>query len=257
MKRVHIFGCSFSADYTGDHTVFPSCKKYIETETELGNTEIQDVSYWFKKLFKEKYNEEVIVYNYAKGGNSNDQIFHDFFCNSNRIRPKDYILLQTTFIQRMRVVNLLGKKWTNLQPPVGDEAAAYLNLHTTHTVETVNKICLERASTVYVRYIADIIRFIKRYCNLSNAACCTTALDTDVFSYDLIDLPKVYANLEKIKDKFPNIDDEHLTYDGIGSLVERMVDHLYKENYGYSDDTKKALLSDKDIVSRLDGNKPE
>lgn len=256
MKRVHIFGCSFNADYKKDNRVFPLCKDYIEAEEELGNKEIQSVSYWYEFLFKES-GEEVVVYNYAAGGNSNDQIFHDFSKQSKRIRPKDYVIFQTTFATRVRAVNLLGKKWVNFQPPVGEEAGEFLNTYTTYTPDTLNKLCLERASTTYLEYLNDLIHLARRYCNLSNAYFCSLSLDSDLFRLDnSVDIPNLYGKkgIEKISDKFPHINDSHLTYQGIKSVVQEVINYFNTLSQNY---VSEALLPEDQIMNRLEGPRPE
>lgn len=250
MKRVHIFGCSFSADYDKNKTIFPLCDEYIKAEEKDGNFEIQGVNYWFKELFKQ-YGQEVEVRNYAAGGNSNEQIFHDFYKYSKSIRPKDYIFFQTTFATRVRVVNLLMKKWINFQPPIADHTNEFLQEHTTYTPQLINKICLERSSSTYLQYLVDHINFIRRYANLNNAYICSVSLDTDLFVYkNIIDIPKLYGieGIERIQDKYPHIEDKHLSYSGIKTMVDIVVRYFMSLEEG---GTTSSFLSDERILQKL------
>lgn len=245
MKRVHIFGCSFSANYSKKGKVFPLCEKYITREEELGNKIIKSVNYWYKETLG-----EVEVYNYAKGGNSNDQIFHDFFKYSNRIRPGDFVLVQLSFLTRVRIVNLMDRKWINFQPPASEDLDKRLTAISTHTSDTVNRICLERASTSWLDYIGDTVDLIRRYCDLSNAISCITTLDTQALTLDKFDLPQIYgkSEAERIKDRFPDMNDFHYTYEGTKKIVETITEFFLTKEEEF---VSKALLPPEILTKRI------
>lgn len=243
MRRLHIFGCSYSAEYSKSDYPFEAAKAYIEAEEQLGNLEVQTLSYWFKELIE----EDIVIFNYAKGGNSNDQIFHDFFKYSSRIRPGDYILFQLSILTRMRVCNLVDGSWINLQTPVSKAKEHMLTNFTNYSLETTNRFCFERTSLPWFEYIKDSLQMVRQYCDLSGAILCVTSLEPSLQKKSIVDLPRIYNKefTQRIEDKFPHMDDRHPTYEGNRNIAQTVLDYFklleIKNN-------KKTVLSDEQIV---------
>ena len=76
MKKVWIFGCSFSSEY-----------KYIKFEDTYGNLLAKELGYDVK--------------NKSKAANSNDKILYDLTMNLKNINEGDIILFQFSFFSRI------------------------------------------------------------------------------------------------------------------------------------------------------------
>ncbi len=104
MNNLWIFGDSFSS------TCFPhersdNMKNYLNTIDSV------DIKSW-SELLSEKLNYD--LKNFAKGGNSNYQIFQDFCDQSHLIKENDIVVIGWGLIQKFRISQ--NNKFINISP---------------------------------------------------------------------------------------------------------------------------------------------
>lgn len=106
MNKLWIFGDSFSNNFTLTNN--ENVKRYLEI---IQKTEIK---YW-PQILAEKFNFELV--NYAKGGNSNYQIFQDFCDSCHLIKENDIVIIGWGLIEKFRI----------------SENNTFLNIHPSNT----------------------------------------------------------------------------------------------------------------------------
>lgn len=98
-KNLYIFGCSYSSEFIN---------------SGIPDSYLNYKGYWPKtwtKYLSEKLNYNLI--NYAKGGNSNNQIFEDFCSCSDILKEDDIVIIEWSYMTRYRWVNFNSNEWSN------------------------------------------------------------------------------------------------------------------------------------------------
>jgi hypothetical protein len=104
MNNLWIFGDSFSS------TCFPH-ERSDNMKNYLNSIDSVDIKSW-SELLSKKLNYE--LKNFAKGGNSNYQIFQDFCDQSHLIKENDIVVIGWGLIQKFRISQ--NNKFINISP---------------------------------------------------------------------------------------------------------------------------------------------
>ena len=152
MKKLHLFGDSYSAPYEEGHIPY---KKYKEFRNGI-----------FPKTWGELLSEklECELVNHAKGSIGNDEIFNRFCKMSNKIEKDDIVIINWTYMHRFRWVNCDSKEWNNFSIHFDENMSRYISKTTSE------EIGLNRTSDPYYEQLHDfenIIITLSKYVGFS------------------------------------------------------------------------------------------
>lgn len=143
MSTLFTFGCSYTEDYRtnliSNYTDYKSFKGGIYPDS-------------WPKILADKLGYD--IKNYGQSATGNYQIFHRFCQQVNEIKKGDIVIIEWTYMNRYRWVNMSTNKWIHL----GVGLANVPDI----TESTHSSICINRTSKLYLEEIFDFQNVIDR-----------------------------------------------------------------------------------------------
>ena len=234
MRKVYIFGDSFSATLrqTPKVSPYPNADLYVKAEKSRGNEAVKDLNYWFQEELSCTSSN---ILNKARGGNSNDQIFNDFYFNYPNIEENDIIYFQLSKNTRMMVLDYTYKKWHNvhfntldLNSTEGEftHNIVEFNSRSFISYQDLMKFAVMRTTAAWEELLINQVVAAQKSVELIGAHFVCTSLDNaSEHLQNRMTFPFIFQNnkYESIEDIFPKIADKHPTYEAYRNIVNKII----------------------------------
>lgn len=220
-NTLYIFGDSFSCDYNSTENTLPY---YYYKEIEDGHIgEYKDIQYFLKDSIGDKIDT---IVNTGRGGCSNSTIFENFAIQSVNFKPGDYVSFQSSVYSRFRVVDTENRFIdvninSHLLEP--DQKKLLIGRIKNFNESEIKSLTIERSEDIYLNESINFIKMVRHFCKLAKVNFHIWSIEPKL--NELSTLPHIIPYNLRICDKYPNINDNHPSFEGYKFIADKIVNN--------------------------------